>query len=93
MIIKRKEDAKRFLGRYMDLFEWDGSSKYYFAVKDTKREGSITLIKYPENGPFTVYRKNNKFWDLKENEINKDDLIKFVWGNRKEINKILRDNP
>lgn len=92
MVIKRKEDVKTFLGGYMDFFEWDGN-KYYLTVNDTKIGGSITFMRYPNDGPFSIYRKNNRFWDLKESQVNLSEMISFFWSHRKEINNLIRNAP
>lgn len=84
MIIKSKADIKTFLISFSLLSEWDGS-KFFFTVEDPNHPGTITYIQYPD-GKTTFHRKNELFWDLKEQPIIERD----IWRNRRILNKHLK---
>lgn len=78
-MIKRKRDIPKFLKNFVTFATWDGT-KHYLTIDDT------TLMLY-DDGSFTYYRKKERFWDLKEIELEPEELQEFLWDNRKEINK------
>lgn len=72
MIIKNKADIETFKLTFILFSDWDGK-KYYITVPDTKFDGTVTFIQYP-NGDFTFYRKNTSYWYLKEHRLNNLDM-------------------
>ncbi|QGQ46371.1 hypothetical protein [Metabacillus sediminilitoris] len=90
MKIKTKADIEKFIQRFDDFSQRD-DTKLYLTVKDTKHDGTITIMKY-DNNVFTYHRKNESFWDIKEQIIESKDLYKLIWKNRKSINKFLKAN-
>jgi hypothetical protein len=86
MIIKKKTDIDTFLNEIQVYSQWDGT-KYYFTFEDIKNNGVITVMSYP-NVDFTFHRKNELFWDLREQPIN--EVSSFLWKHRKAINNHIR---
>jgi hypothetical protein len=87
-MIKRKADVEHFLYAFCLHAEWDGA-KFYVTIADEQDNGTITLMQYAE-GSFTVHRKNERFCDRVETEVEGDALVALIWKNRKYINRLQR---
>ncbi|GKU81176.1 hypothetical protein [Niallia sp. NCCP-28] len=85
MIIRRKKDITVFVEKFNELASWDGT-KFYLHFVDEQNTGVITLMKYVD-GSMTIYRSNELFWDIKENELSSE----LIWFYRKGINKQLKN--
>ncbi|MBO1515077.1 hypothetical protein [Metabacillus bambusae] len=68
---------------YKTSYDYDGE-KQYFCFDDTEKGGIYTLMKY-SNGIFTLHSKGENYCEDKEVEINEDELVRFIWKNRKVI--------
>lgn len=88
MIIKRKADIDSFLEEFSTFSEWDGV-KNYLSVPYKKMNGMITLLQY-EDGTFTIYRKNECFWDIREVPLNFEEVKDLIWKNRRIFNEYLK---
>lgn len=88
MIFKSKKDIENWLTIFKDYASFDGD-KHYFVFDDKDRGGVLTLMLY-EDGRFTLHGRGEAYCDDAENEIDNDDLVSFLWKNRKSVHEILK---
>jgi hypothetical protein len=85
--IKKKADCLYFLTYFSYIAKAD-LDKLYFTF-DWERNGTITIMKYLD-GSYSTHRKNDVMWDLHEIILNENEIVEFIWTNRRFINPILR---
>jgi hypothetical protein len=90
-LIVYKKDIEYFLNNFLDIAEYDKQrNKNYFVFKDRTRNGNWTLIFYKEEKKWTVHGKGLNYCDKNEQELQRNELIQFLYKNRKYINNELR---
>ncbi|OLS40684.1 hypothetical protein [Bacillus sp. MRMR6] len=87
-MIRRKIEVAEFLNEFENYANWDGM-KYYLTLNTVKPKGNLTIMKY-DNGTFTYHRKNELYWDIRENKIECEILTDILWSFRKTINEYIR---
>jgi hypothetical protein len=96
MKLKNKKAVEAWLTMYETYFEYDAEKdKYYFVFEDVERGGQYTLMCYKsrcdEYGEFfTIHGKGENYCDSDEKFLIFDEVVSFVWKNRKYIHKELK---
>ena len=73
---------------HFEKYAHKDEAKYYLSLNTVRPNGTLTIMKYPD-GSFTYHRKNEHYWDIKEIEVELDNLSDIIWGFRKTINEII----
>ncbi|WP_160718803.1 hypothetical protein [Bacillus sp. USDA818B3_A] len=90
-LIVYKKDIEYFLNNFLDLAEFDQQgNKHYFLFQDHTRNGDWTLMYYKEEKKWTIHGKGLDYCDEGEQELERNELILFLFKNRKYINNELR---
>lgn len=91
MTIKTKQDIENLLSSFCDIAPYDEQgAKYYLVFSDKERSGDWTLMVY-RDGVITAHGRGIDYCDKGERVLKKEEARKFVWNNRKAINKVLRE--
>ncbi|WP_043931827.1 hypothetical protein [Bacillus sp. EB01] len=86
-----KRDIENFLNGFSGVADYDFvGKKYYLVFEDSIRKGSWTLMHYEAGGKWTIHGKGENYCDEGEKELVKEDLINFIYKNRKYINRVLK---
>ncbi|PLS07083.1 hypothetical protein [Neobacillus cucumis] len=90
-LIVSKKDIEYFLNNFLDIAEFDKQgNKHYFLFQDYTRNGDWTLMFYKEEEKWTIHGKGLDYCDESEQELERNELIQFLYKNRKYINNELR---
>jgi len=88
--VKRKTDVRAFLLQFDEHAEWDDvGQKWWLTLRQGDEE--LTVMQYAWEGVFTVYRRCERVWDVKESEVSLTELVDVLWGWRKTLNKFFRE--
>ncbi|OCA84101.1 hypothetical protein A8F94_15355 [Bacillus sp. FJAT-27225] len=86
-----KRDIENFLNGFSDLADYDFvGKKHYLVFEDSIRNGSWTLMYYEADGKWTIHGKGENYSDEGEKELIKEDLINFIYKNRKYVNREIK---
>lgn len=88
--IRSKKDSELFLERFDGLARWDeAGGKRYFVLADRERGGVWTLMRYPEDGAWTIHGRGDDYCDEDEAPLTAEAALEFVWKHRAAINKAI----
>lgn len=91
-LIVYKTDVSYFLDNFRNVASYDNAGqKFYFVFDDVKRKGKWTLMFYASEGNWTKHGKGESYTDIGETQLEKEELIDFIYKNRKYINNTLRE--
>ena len=89
--IVKKIDVENFLSHFKDVADYDyDGKKYYFVFEDVTRNGDWTLMFYDTEDQWTIHGKGLDYCDLSEKEFVKEELVNFLYKNRKYVNKEIK---
>ena len=92
MVIRTKNDAVELISNFESLTPYDEQgNKHYLVFADGKRNGQWTIMRY-ENGSFTRHGRGNTYCDSGEESLEKEELYKFIWLERKQVNAALKQS-
>ncbi|MED1201680.1 hypothetical protein [Heyndrickxia acidicola] len=90
-LIVYKKDIEYFLNNFLDIATYDKQgNKHYFVFQDYIRAGNWTLMHYVTKAKWTIHGKGSAYCDDNEVELKGQELIRFLYKNRKYINNELR---
>lgn len=90
-LIVSKKDIEYFQNNFIDVATYDPKgNKHYFVFRDSVRNGNWTLMHYQAEDKWTIHGKGLDYCDESEKELTNEELIKFIYKNRKYINNELR---
>lgn len=89
--IRRKTDVRAFLLQFDEHAEWDDAGqKWWLTLRQGDEE--LTVMQYAWEGVFTVYRRCERVWDVRESEVGLTELVDVLWRWRKHINRKLSES-
>jgi hypothetical protein len=87
-MLKSKWEIHVFLKTFEAFANWDGE-KHFLTMETENPKGILTIMKSRE-GDFYYHRKNELYWDIRENKVETDILTDIIWAFRQEINKSIK---
>jgi hypothetical protein len=88
--VRRKTDVRAFLLQFDEHASWDDAGqKWWLTLRQGDEE--LTVMQYAWEGVFTVYRRCERVWDVRESEVSLTELVDVLWGWRKALNKFFRE--
>lgn len=86
--IRRKADVRAFLLQFDEHAAWDDAGqKWWLTLRQGDEE--LTVMQYAWEGVFTVYRRCERMWDVRESEVGLTELVDMLWCWRKALNRKL----
>jgi tryptophan 2,3-dioxygenase len=95
MTVRSKRDIRNLLLTFDEWAQWDDeANKFYLTLERASARATtsdkLTAMQYVYEGVFTVYRQSERVWDVKEVNVNIDELSRILWRWRKSLNKLQR---
>jgi hypothetical protein len=92
MQIKKKSDISLILDNFEKIASWDSvGGKFYIVFEDRSRGGQWTLMKYADDGRYSIHGLGADYHDDEEQFFeDSTGVVAFLWDNRAVYNAAVR---